>query len=79
MATFSIDEYKPLKVIVVGAGISGIYAGIRFVSRPTQRARLPDVHQLRYYRLRQKIQNLDLTIYEQNPEVGGTWWANRYP
>ena len=30
-ANFSIDEYKPLKVVVVGAGISGIYAGIRWV------------------------------------------------
>ena len=30
-ANFSIDEYKPLKVVVVGAGISGIYAGIRYV------------------------------------------------
>lgn len=26
----SIDELRPLKVIVVGAGISGILAGIRF-------------------------------------------------
>ena len=31
MATFSIDEYKPVKVVVIGAGISGIYAGIRLV------------------------------------------------
>ncbi|KAI1787765.1 FAD/NAD(P)-binding domain-containing protein [Ganoderma leucocontextum] len=27
---FSIDEYKPIKVIVIGAGFSGILAGIRF-------------------------------------------------
>ena len=28
---FSIDEYKPIKVIVIGAGFSGILAGIRCV------------------------------------------------
>ena len=26
----SIDELRPLKVVVIGAGISGILAGIRF-------------------------------------------------
>lgn len=25
------------------------------------------------------MSNIDLTIYEKNPEVGGTWWENRYP
>ena len=29
---FSIDEYRPLKVIVVGAGFSGIAAGIRYAT-----------------------------------------------
>ena len=29
----SIDDIRPLKVIVVGAGISGILAGIRFPQR----------------------------------------------
>lgn len=23
--------------------------------------------------------DLDLTIYEKNPEIGGTWYENRYP
>ncbi|KAI0682006.1 FAD/NAD-P-binding domain-containing protein [Earliella scabrosa] len=27
---FSIDEYRPMKVVVIGAGFSGITAGIRF-------------------------------------------------
>ena len=27
----------------------------------------------------QKIPNLDLTIYEKNAGVGGTWFSNRYP
>ncbi|PIL26744.1 hypothetical protein GSI_11158 [Ganoderma sinense ZZ0214-1] len=30
LGSFSIDEYKPIKVIVIGAGFSGILAGIRF-------------------------------------------------
>lgn len=25
------------------------------------------------------MSNIDLTIYEKNPEVGGTWYENRYP
>lgn len=28
-------------------------------------------------RLPQRIPNLDLTVYEKNEEVGGTWWENR--
>lgn len=53
-----IDEARPLKVIVIGAGVSGIIAGIK---------------------LPQSVQNLDLVIYDKNPEIGGTWWENRYP
>ncbi|KAI8972557.1 FAD/NAD-P-binding domain-containing protein [Trametes punicea] len=30
LGDFCIDEYKPIKVIVVGAGFSGLLAGIRF-------------------------------------------------
>ncbi|TFK42010.1 FAD/NAD-P-binding domain-containing protein [Crucibulum laeve] len=55
---FSIDEARPMKVVVIGAGYSGIVAGIRF---------------------RQKIENLDLTIYESHAGVGGTWFVNKYP
>ncbi|KAI0346537.1 flavin-binding monooxygenase [Trametopsis cervina] len=58
MAHFSIDEYRPMRVIVVGAGMSGVVAGIRF---------------------RQYIPNINITIYEKNDAVGGTWYANRYP
>jgi cation diffusion facilitator CzcD-associated flavoprotein CzcO len=53
-----IDDYRRIKVIVIGAGLSGILAGIRFT---------------------QRIPNLDLTIYDKNEDVGGTWWENRYP
>ncbi|KAL1737694.1 hypothetical protein HDZ31DRAFT_51929, partial [Schizophyllum fasciatum] len=45
-------------VVVIGAGYSGVIAGIRF---------------------RQYIPNLDLTIYDANAGVGGTWYSNKYP
>ncbi|VDB82949.1 unnamed protein product [Peniophora sp. CBMAI 1063] len=57
-ADFSIDEYRPLKVVCIGSGYAGIVAGIRF---------------------RQRIPNIDLTIYEKEDGVGGTWHVNKYP
>ncbi|CAK7224165.1 hypothetical protein SCUCBS95973_005427 [Sporothrix curviconia] len=53
-----IDYARPMKVIVIGAGISGILAAIRFPRR---------------------IPRLELVVYDKNPEVGGTWYENRYP
>ncbi|KAK9446894.1 uncharacterized protein V1518DRAFT_435533 [Limtongia smithiae] len=60
MTVFSepIDHKRPLKVIVIGAGISGILAALRFPRR---------------------IPNLELVVYDKNPEVGGTWYENHYP
>lgn len=52
-----IDSPRPLKVIYIGAGISGIVASILF---------------------RKAIPSLDLVIYEKNPEIGGTWFENKY-
>ncbi|RAL04884.1 flavin-containing monooxygenase [Aspergillus ibericus CBS 121593] len=54
----AVDKPRPLKVIYIGAGISGILAAIKF---------------------HQAVPNLDLTIYEKNPELGGTWYENNYP
>ena len=31
LGDFAIDEYKPMKIIAIGAGMSGILAGIRQV------------------------------------------------
>lgn len=31
LGDFCIDEYGPIKVIVIGAGFSGITAGVRYV------------------------------------------------
>ncbi|KAL5536604.1 hypothetical protein ACEPAF_427 [Sanghuangporus sanghuang] len=58
LGTQSIDEPRPLKIVVIGAGFSGITAGIRFP---------------------QRMKNIDLTIYEKNAGIGGTWFSNRYP
>jgi NAD(P)-binding Rossmann-like domain len=54
----TVENFRPIKVIVIGAGFSGIYCGIR---------------------IPQRIRNVDLTIYEKNSGIGGTWWENRYP
>jgi hypothetical protein len=54
----AVENLRPLRVIVVGAGFSGIYCGIRISER---------------------LRNIDLTIYEKNAGVGGTWYENRYP
>ncbi|KAM0438599.1 hypothetical protein ACHAPT_001351 [Fusarium lateritium] len=54
----SIDEPRPIKMIYIGAGVSGIVGAIKFMKR---------------------VPNLQLVIYEKNPEVGGTWFENRYP
>ncbi|OGE49328.1 hypothetical protein PENARI_c022G06223 [Penicillium arizonense] len=54
----AVDQPRPLKVIYIGAGISGIIAAIKF---------------------REAVPDLDLTIYEKNPELGGTWYENQYP
>jgi cation diffusion facilitator CzcD-associated flavoprotein CzcO len=46
----------PLRVISIGAGVSGI--------------NLAKI-------LPEELDNVSLTIYEKNPEVGGTWFENR--
>jgi hypothetical protein len=53
-----IDDYRPIKVICIGAGMTGIAVGCL---------------------MPQHIPNLELTIYEKNPDVGGTWFENHYP
>jgi len=31
------------------------------------------------YKIQRHFQNYDLTVYEKNSEVSGTWWENKYP
>ena len=47
---------RPLDILIVGAGFSGMYL----------------LHRLRNLRF-------NVRIVEAAPEVGGTWWHNRYP
>ena len=47
---------RPLRVIALGAGASGICLA-RF--------------------LPQQLENVSLSIYDKNPEFGGTWYENR--
>lgn len=54
----SVDESRSIRVVIIGAGISGILACIRLV---------------------QRIENLELCIYDKNADIGGTWFENRYP
>ncbi|KAF9040388.1 FAD/NAD-P-binding domain-containing protein [Hymenopellis radicata] len=51
-------ELKPLKVIAIGAGISGICLA---------------------HDVQEHGSKIDLTIYEMAPDVGGTWFWNKYP
>ncbi|KAK7996419.1 hypothetical protein PG989_004459 [Apiospora arundinis] len=53
-----IDEPRKLRVVVIGAGLSGIISG----------ALLPA-----------KVPEIELTIFEKNADVGGTWFENKYP
>lgn len=50
---------RPLKIIAVGAGFSGLS-----LARAVRSGKLP---------------NVQITIYEKNAGVGGTWYENRYP
>ena len=31
------------------------------------------------YKIQKELENVDLTIYEKNGDVGGTWLENKYP
>jgi cation diffusion facilitator CzcD-associated flavoprotein CzcO len=53
-----VDDGRPLRVIIIGAGVSGIAL---------------------YIRLLQHVPTAEITIFEKNPSVGGTWLENRYP
>ena len=47
---------RAFHVVVIGAGMSGLLAGIRLADA-----------------------GISFTIIEKNPDVGGTWYENRYP
>ncbi|KAM5361894.1 hypothetical protein ACJZ2D_012839 [Fusarium nematophilum] len=53
-----VENQRPMRVILIGAGFSGIYTTIR---------------------ISQRLRNVQLQVYEQNEELAGVWWLNRYP
>ncbi|OAL45380.1 FAD/NAD(P)-binding domain-containing protein [Pyrenochaeta sp. DS3sAY3a] len=53
-----VENFRPMRVVVIGGGFSGILLGIR----------IPEW-----------LRNIDLTIYEKNDGLGGTWYENVYP
>lgn len=53
-----VENFRQMRVVVIGAGFSGIYCGVR---------------------IPQRLRNVELCIYEKNPDVGGSWYENRYP
>ncbi|ATZ53328.1 hypothetical protein BCIN_09g01960 [Botrytis cinerea B05.10] len=56
--TFRDPQNRRLKVLTIGAGISGIMMA---------------------YHIQKHCQNVEHVIYEKNPDIGGTWYENRYP
>lgn len=54
---------RPIKVVSIGAGATGIYVAIR--KQGLARGKKP-------------MENVDLTIYEKNTMPGGTWYENSY-
>lgn len=52
----AVENFRPMRVVVIGAGFSGIYLGIK----------IPEW-----------LRNVELTIYEKNAGVGGTWYENK--
>ena len=70
----SIDEDRPLRIVAIGAGFSGILAGIRWLKHMYNKISL-----IPLYIIPQRMKNVELVIYEKNYGVGGTWFSNRYP
>lgn len=54
----AVDEGRPIRVFIIGAGVTGIAL---------------------YIRILQQVPNARITIVDKNPELGGTWFENRYP
>lgn len=56
--TLNDPANRRVKVIGVGAGVSGITDA---------------------YNIQTRCTNVDYVLYEKNPDIGGTWYDNRYP
>jgi cation diffusion facilitator CzcD-associated flavoprotein CzcO len=71
----AIHNERRIKIICVGAGASGLCLAYK-LQRSFQKFSLTVRYQIAH------TYNRNLTfrqIYDKNPEVGGTWYENRYP
>lgn len=76
-----IENLRPLKVRVVGAGYSGILAAIRLVPAANSLpSGLPWQSRANFVggiclllRIPEKLRNIDLVVYEKNEGLGGVW------
>lgn len=66
-----VENLRPLKVRVVGAGYSGICAAIRsaMLSPPRSHGYTSDAGS----RIPERLRNIDLVVYEKNEGIGGVW------
>lgn len=74
-----VENQRPMKVRVIGAGFSGILAAIRsvfrfdligtFLSFPFRYCCLMPL----LLRIPERLRNIDLVVYEKNEGIGGVW------
>lgn len=59
LSQLSLFTPRPIKIVAVGAGLSGLA-----IAHAVEYGLLPGA---------------ELTIFEKNSAIGGTWFENRYP
>jgi hypothetical protein len=75
-----IHSERHVKIIVIGAGASGMRKPLFRLHRSTsyQYSILTNMAGLLFaYKLQRSFRNYNLTIYEKNKEISGTWWENK--
>lgn len=71
-----VENLRPLRVVVVGAGFSGICAAIRYVKQErwlSAQATGTSANGCCVNRIPERLRNVDLTVYEKNDGIGGVW------
>lgn len=69
-----VENHRPMKVVIIGAGFSGIHTTIRYAISRKASLSSTDQRRLRdFNRITQKLRNIDLTVYEMNEEASGVW------
>lgn len=67
------DRKRHVRVICIGAGISGIYSEWTTINQLSHSFKI-----IAGIRVLNSMKNVELTIYEKNSDFGGTWLENRY-